>query len=104
MLPTAENLAAFIQADLDTATATLALDFATAVVSDYTRGVGFEAAEPAGGLGHVILQVAARLYRNPDQLRTQAVGDLSTTWAEPGWSGFTIGELAVLHRYRRRAG
>lgn len=110
--PTLEQLATFLQKGtandppqeaLDSGIGQLALDMATGVVADYTRGVGFHAGGPVGALPHVILLVAARLYANPEGLRVENVGITSTTWAVPGFTGFTIGELGVLHRYRRRA-
>jgi len=99
------SLASYLQRDLDAATAGTARDLATAMVKSYTRGVGFDPAtfEPAPDLASVILLVASRLYANPEGNRAETVGAYSFTSALAGFSGYTLAELAVLHRYRRRA-
>jgi len=99
------ELTAFLQSEVKPATAATARDLATRMVKSYTRGKGFDpgTGEPAADLGAVILLAAARLYMNPDGVRAEAVGNYSYTSALAGFQGYTLAELAVLHRYRRRA-
>jgi len=102
---TLENLASYLQHDLDKATAETARDLATTMVRSYTRGVGFDpvTGEPAADLGAVILLVASRLYDNPEGTRSETLGSHAYISALAGFQGYTLAELAVLHRYRRRA-
>lgn len=78
------------------------LDTATATVRAYVRDNGFdELGDPALDLQAVIVSSAARSYRNPTQDRMQTAGPFTHT---PGiFNGWTLPELAVLHRYRSRA-
>lgn len=73
----------------------------TAFVQAYTRDRGFIAGEPNAGLTAVIVSATARLVSNPEQAVRYQVADVSETPAV--FNGFTIPELAVLHRYRKRA-
>lgn len=98
-----DDLAAFLQQDLDTASATQASALATAYVRAYTRGVGFTTDVPTEDLAAVILAVAARLYSNPEGLRAETVGGYTYTSALAGFQGYTLAELTVLNGYRRRA-
>ncbi len=70
-------------------------------VKAYTRGRGFSlVGEPAEDLAAVITTATARLVENPTLLRQEAVGPYTRS---PGvLNGWTLPELAVLHRYRRR--
>ncbi len=99
------TLASFLRNDLDEATATTARDLATTMVKSYTRGVGFDpvTGEPSSDLGAVILLVASRLYSNPEGMRSENIGSYAYTTASAGFQGFSLVELALLHRYRRRA-
>lgn len=99
---TVSALAAHLGKDLDTATATLALELATRYVRAYTRGRGFTVDVPADDLSAVILTVAARLYANPDGMRAETIGSVSYTSALAGFQGYTPAELAVLNGYRGR--
>lgn len=76
------------------------LPIVTAFVEAYTRGRGFTGGEPAGPLRSVIITATARLVPNPDQLKRFQAGEYSENPAI--LDGFTLPELAVLHRYRRR--
>jgi hypothetical protein len=70
------------------------------MVKAYTRGRGFVGEEVEDDLGAVIVTTAARLYTNPDMRVRTETGSHSEV---PGlFNGFTLPELAVLHRYRRR--
>ena len=77
------------------------LTTATAMVRAYVRDTGFDGDMPADDLAAVIISSAARSYRNPTLDRTQTAGPFTQT---PGtFNGWTLPELAVLHRYRTRA-
>ena len=68
----------------------------------YVRGNGFTGYdEPNRPLAAVIHSGAARLYSNPEQERQHTAGAVSV--APSVMAGFTLAELAVLNRYRRRA-
>ena len=99
------SLASYLQRDLDAASAGTARDLATTMVRSYTRGVGVDpvTGEPAADLGAVILLVASRLYSNPEGMRSENIGSYAYTTASAGFQGFSLVELALLHRYRRRA-
>ena len=73
----------------------------TALVRAYTRDRGFDriTGAPNAGLGAVITSATARLVANPEQLR-YGVGSVQYNSAFQGWS---LAELAVLNRYRKRA-
>lgn len=99
------DLTAFLQSDVKPATAATARDLATRMVRSYTRGKGFDpgTGEPLADVAAVILLAASRLYANPEGNRAESVGSVSYTSASAGFQGFTLVELAILHRYRRRA-
>lgn len=102
--PSPQAVASFLGRADDTSIYYLAdehLTLVTAFVNAYTRGRGFTVAEgPNDDLAAVIITATARLLTNPAQVEREtadgyeAVGRLD---------GFTLPELAVLHRYRRRA-
>ena len=70
----------------------------------YTRGAGFNSdGTPAPDIRAVILLATARLHAHPGQVRySEARGPESVSFYD-GFSGWTVGELAVLDRYRVRA-
>ena len=77
----------------------------TASVFAYTRGNGFTSLnetvqEPADDLARVIISSVARLLHNPTHTITETTGPFSHRPAV--FDGWTLPELAVLHRYRRR--
>ncbi|MDP9498112.1 MAG: hypothetical protein M3P46_10755 [Actinomycetota bacterium] len=87
----------------------------TLLVRAYTRGRGFAAGTTTAtvngtpvtvhsmeaDLAAVIVSAAARLYSNPELTVRVEAGSHSEV---PGtFRGWTLPELAVLHRYRRRA-
>ena len=100
---TAADLAAHLQTDVDTATATLALKVATDVVRTYTRGEGFNilTGAPGDDLAAVVLTSAARIYVNPTHNQQETVDDYTVRYA--AFNGWTLPELAVLNTHRRRA-
>lgn len=98
------DVADFLGQGDDTAVVALAgehLPIVTAMVSAYTRGKGFTAGEPADDLAAVIITSTARLVGNPTLARSVAIDDYSSNLG--AFVGWTLPELAVLNRYRKRA-
>lgn len=96
-----QDVAAFLgQSDDDTvvALAGKTLPTITAMARAYTRGNGFEGAEPNDEIEAVILTATARLMSNPEQLQYR-VGNVSYQSSFRGW---TLAETFVLNRYRKR--
>ncbi len=98
---TAADLAAYLQQDVDTATAMLVLKVAADAAKAYTRGQGFTGGVPGDDVAAVVLMAAARMYANPESYRSVNLGSLSYTLTP--FSGWTLAELAILHTHRRRA-
>ena len=69
------------------------------LVSAYTRGNGFTGGVPNPELRAVIRTATARLTANPEQVGS-TVGGVTTG---AGFNGWSLAELAVLNRYRKRA-
>ena len=78
------------------------LPLVMAVVRAYTRGAGFTDNVPASDIEAVLATVTARLIRNPPGIHTNTVGPFAVQY-EPTVQGFSLLELVVLNRYRRRA-
>lgn len=74
------------------------LPIITAMARAYTRGNGFEGAEPNDEIAAVIVTATARLMSNPEQLQYR-VGNVSYQSSFLGW---TLAETFVLNRYRKR--
>lgn len=105
MLPTAAKVAAYLgKADVPE-TVSLAeqhLPLVVEFVRAYTRDRGFDTAGvPNDALAAVIVSATARLVTNPEQSERVTVGDYSEAFAT--FAGWTLPELVVLNRYRRRA-
>lgn len=102
-MPTAYDVERHIGADFTTVEAVRAeghIQLVTTFVRSYTRGKGFDSTnEPNSELAAVIVTAAARLFTNPTGSRRESVDDYDVTPSADGW---TLPELAVLHRYRRR--
>lgn len=99
---TPETIARYLGKPGAVALATEHLPIVKAFVQAYTRDKGFTPeGEPNSGLAAVIVSATARLVSNPEQAARYQVADVSETPAV--FNGFTIPELAVLHRYRKRA-
>lgn len=80
-----------------------ALRMAEGLVDAYTRGRHKRRDEYRPGVEDVLVTVAARILANPEQVAVrEQVGPYSMYRGE-GFSGFTLVELAVLNRYRKRA-
>lgn len=103
MNPTGADVAAFLGQGDNQGLVALAqghVDVLTAMARAYTRDNGFdEFGEPNEELVAVITTAAARLVSNPSQLASEA-GPFSIRGGFTGWS---LAELVVLNRYRRRA-
>lgn len=102
--PVGSDVAAFMGKPEDATTVTTAdaqLPVVTAFVYGYTRGRGFITEDSMElDLRHVIVSACARLVHNPEHTKRYQVGDYSE--APAVLDGFTLPELAILHRYRRR--
>lgn len=80
-----------------------ALGMAEALVDAYTRGRYRRAGKYRPGVEAVITAVAARILENPSQIQVREQIGPYTYFKGNGFQGFTLVELAVLDRYRKRA-
>lgn len=98
---TPADLAAHLQTEVDMAAAALCLKVAADLAHTYTRGAGFDPVTgvPGDDVAAVVLMAAARLIANPEQLPY----DVGGTSIRGGFTGWSLAELFVLNRYRRRA-
>lgn len=81
-----------------------ALGMAEALVDAYTRGRHKRLdGTLKAGVDAVITAVAARILENPSQIQVREQIGPYTYFKGNGFQGFTLVELAVLDRYRRRA-
>ncbi len=105
LAPTAAKVAAYLRKGDDPDTLALAethLPVVTAFVRAYTRDQGFDRyGVPNDALAAVVISATARLVNNPEQAERVTVGDYSEAFAT--FAGWTLPELVVLNRYRRRA-
>ena len=103
--PTGDEIALFLGQGGDNALVALAgqhAEIITAMAFAYTRGRGFDP-DVADDIAAVITTATARLIANPKQL---AVDDTMGPYSHSirgGFTGWTLAELFVLNRYRRRA-
>ncbi len=101
-----QDVADFLGRDrtaLNAAQTMVHVDTVTAMVRGYTRGRGFDpvTGEPAADLSLVIIASTARLMTNPEHTISEQILDYAIRRGV--FAGWTLPELAVLHRYRRRA-
>jgi hypothetical protein len=100
-----DDVAAFLGKPEDVGTVTLAathLPVVTAMVRAYVRGKGFDQnGNMADDLAAVIVSSTARLLANPEHTIEQTTGPFSIR--QGVFNGWTLPELAILHRYRKRA-
>lgn len=81
-----------------------AVPVVTQFVKAYTRGRGFDEYQvPNDELAAVITTASARLASNGSQISTSKQAGEYTTDLRSFFTGWTIAELFVLNRYRRRA-
>lgn len=99
--PDGADVAAFLGQGDDTTLVALAeqhVTIVTAMARAYTRGNGFTP-DPADDIAAVITTATARLVANPEQINT-TTGSVAVNG---GFTGWTLAELFVLNRYRKRA-
>lgn len=80
-----------------------ALSMAEGLVDAYTRGRHKRGEKYRPGVQDVIVTVAARILANPEQIQQREQIGPYTYFKGAGFQGFTLVELAVLNRYRKRA-
>ncbi|WLP90085.1 hypothetical protein [Gordonia sp. NB41Y] len=108
MAVTGQDVADFLGRGDDGELAALAEQHATIVTAmarAYTRGNGFDDVDPNDEIAAVITTATARLVSYPDQApsRTDTAGPMSHAVNGAGFTGWTLAELFVLNRYRKRA-
>lgn len=79
-----------------------AIPVVTTMVKAYVRGNGQDW-EPNDELDAVIVTATARMVSNPTGLLHDTVAGPFTQSLRGAFQGWTLAELAVLNRYRRRA-
>ncbi|QIX27503.1 hypothetical protein ncot_13455 [Nocardioides sp. JQ2195] len=102
--PTAQTVADFLGQGDDVGFIALAeehLPMVTHMVNAYTRGKGFTDGIPDDDVAAVIVSSVARLVVNPEQYDLDTAGPFTTRYRV--FDGWSLPELAVLHRYRKRA-
>ncbi|VBA62101.1 hypothetical protein [Mycobacterium attenuatum] len=75
----------------------------TTMAKAYTRGQGFTGNEPHDEITAVITSAAARLAANGAQHRRKRVDDVEYEAALAPAFSWSLAELFVLNRYRKRA-
>ncbi|NMF32278.1 hypothetical protein HF851_08305 [Corynebacterium ammoniagenes] len=83
--------------------AATALTTAKALVGAYCRGREKRGERYRPGVQEVVTMVAARILANPEQISVREQVGPYQMYKAPGFEGFTLVELAVLNRYRKRA-
>ncbi|BCP10433.1 hypothetical protein MINTM020_25310 [Mycobacterium paraintracellulare] len=101
--PTAADLQTLLGSTVSQEQATVVLTIITAMASSYTRGQGFTAGVPNDEIRAVILTASARLISNTSGLTFSEIEGPSQIEYNSAFSGWTVGELVVLNRFRRRA-
>lgn len=79
-----------------------ALDMAEALVASYCRDKHTRGGHFRPGVDTVITTVAARILSNPEFIQVREVIGPYQYFRGEGFTGFTLAELAVLNRYRKR--
>lgn len=97
-----EDLEEFIGTAVDYDRAQALIGIVTAMAASYTRSHGFNDGEPKPDLRAVILTATARLLRDRG-VSSEAMGPFSVQYRSGFDSGWSVGELVVLNRYRQRA-
>lgn len=101
--PTPADVAAFLGKGNDARTTALAEAHLTVIMglaSGYTRGQGFAGEIPAD-LAAVLIAATARYVANPQGTEMETAGPM--TIRKGSFKGWTLAELSVLDRYRKRA-
>lgn len=100
-MPSAETLSILSGQAVTTEQATTVVAVVTSLARSYTRGNGFEDELPED-LETVVTLAAIRLLMNPTGVESESMGGMSVTFGKQ-FLGWSLGELAVLNRYRERA-
>ena len=85
------------------AVAALAVPLVTEMAKGYTRGQGFTADVPNDDIAAVITTASARFVGNTKQTSMVKTTGPFTADLRSYFSGWTLAELFVLNRYRKRA-
>lgn len=85
-----EQLASYMQSDLDQATATLARSLTTTLIRSAVGATRYDALTDLSPLMPVALDVARRIMLNPDGVRSEQVDDYSVTYAAESLSGAAL--------------
>ena len=101
-MPTAADVAAYLDRTDVHDLAAKHLPIVEAMVKSYTRGVGFdETGAPDEAVSAVIVSACARLTSNPDSTISVSVDEYQTR--KTVFEGFTLLERIILDNYRRKA-
>ncbi|OBK84674.1 hypothetical protein A5649_03995 [Mycolicibacter heraklionensis] len=100
-MPTPESLGEYLGVPVTAAQAAAVINVVKAMVSAHTRGVGFTDGELNDQLSSVILSASARLLMNTTGVVQESMGPVMVRHGDA--FGFTLPELMVLNRYRKRA-
>lgn len=96
-----ELLTPTVEVDSDQASAVVGI--VTSMARAYTRGGGFTAGIPNEEISAVILTASARLLAHPRQVPLgETMGPMSVSHGA-GFTGWSVAEIFVLNRYRKRA-
>ena len=101
----AEQVLLFLGRPNDTAleqSAEQAIPVVSTMVRAYVRGTG-EGWTPNDELEAVVVTATARLITNPGQIPVDQATGPFTQSLRGSFTGWTLAELAVLNRYRKRA-
>ena len=106
MMPTAHDVAAYLGREADDKFMEITeahLPVVTQMIRAYTRDGGFDATtgDRRVDVAAVILSVCARTVSNPVMVRSESIDDFSVDRTVV--LGWTLAELAVLNRHRKRA-
>lgn len=96
-----DDLRQFIGADINYDRAEQVITMVTALAASYTRDEGFTNGVPQPDLHTVILTAAARLLRDRG-VASESMGPFNIQY-RGGFDGWSVAELTVLNRYRKRA-
>lgn len=105
-MPDADDVLAFLGRPDDTTLTGVvenAIPIITVMVKAYTRGNGFTEGEPDADLESVIISASARMASNPTGLAHDETAGPFSRSIRGAFNGWTLGEMAVLNRYRVRA-
>lgn len=101
-MPTFAEVSALAGKNLTEEQVTATLSVITALAKSYCRASWTEDEIPED-VAAVIKTSTLRLLANPDQISTsQTMGAFSVD-IKGAWVGWSIGELGILHRHRKRA-